>query len=142
MTTTPSRSSKKSASAFRTIGEVATELGVAQHVLRFWETKFPHVKPHKRRGGHRYYRPQDIDNLKEIKALLHEKGYTIKGAQKHLSNREKDGKTAGQIEMFPGQAKHANTNQVGSRLSQEDIAKLTEVFNELCALKSLLSEHS
>ncbi|MBI1301603.1 MAG: MerR family transcriptional regulator, partial [Alphaproteobacteria bacterium] len=75
-----SASPKKSAAAFRTISEVADELGVQQHVLRFWETKFSQVKPLKRGGGRRYYRPEDIDLLEAIHTLLYVEGYTIKGA--------------------------------------------------------------
>jgi len=74
----------KSAAAFRTISEVAGELDVAQHVLRFWESKFPQVRPMKRGGGRRYYRPEDVDLLRQIRSLLYEEGYTIKGAQKLL----------------------------------------------------------
>ncbi len=74
----------KSAGAFRTISEVATRLGVPKHVLRFWEGKFPQVKPMKRGGGRRYYRPEDIDLLQGIRVLLHSEGYTIKGVQKIL----------------------------------------------------------
>lgn len=80
-----STKSKKSASAFRTISEVANELDVQQHVLRFWETKFSHVKPMKRGGGRRYYRPEDVELLKAIHTLLYDQGYTIKGVQKLLS---------------------------------------------------------
>jgi len=71
----------KSPEAFRTISEVAEELGVQQHVLRFWETKFPQIKPLKRGGGRRYYRPEDVDFLKHIQKLLYEDKYTIKGVQ-------------------------------------------------------------
>jgi DNA-binding transcriptional MerR regulator len=74
----------KSPQAFRTISEVAVELDVPQHVLRFWETKFPHVKPLKRAGGRRYYRPEDLDLLRGIRSLLYKDGLTIKGAQKIL----------------------------------------------------------
>ena len=74
----------KSPEAFRTIGEVAEELDVPQHVLRFWEAKFPHIRPVKRGGGRRYYRPQDIELLRTIQQLLHNNGYTIKGVQKLL----------------------------------------------------------
>ncbi len=77
----------KSQTAFRTISEVADELDVAQHVLRFWESKFPQVRPLKRGGGRRYYRPEDIDLLRDIRTLLYEEGYTIKGAQKLLRQR-------------------------------------------------------
>ncbi len=78
------RGAGKSASAFRTISEVAGELEVPQHVLRFWESKFIQVKPMKRGGGRRYYRPEDIDLLRSIRDLLYTDGYTIKGVQKLL----------------------------------------------------------
>lgn len=76
------RRNEKSASAFRTISEVATELDVPQHVLRFWETKFSQVRPLKRGGGRRYYRPEDVELLRAIRKLLYEEGYTIKGVQR------------------------------------------------------------
>ncbi len=76
---------QKSAGAFRTISEVAGELNVEQHVLRFWETKFSQIKPLKRGGGRRYYRPEDVDLLKSIHHLLYQEGYTIKGVQKLLT---------------------------------------------------------
>jgi DNA-binding transcriptional MerR regulator len=75
---------KKAPGAFRTISEVADELDVQQHVLRFWETKFSQVKPLKRGGGRRYYRPEDVLLLKKIHTLLYTEGYTIKGVQKLL----------------------------------------------------------
>ena len=77
----------KSAEAFRTISEVAIELDVPQHVLRFWESRFVQVRPVKRAGGRRYYRPDDIDLLKGIRALLYSDGFTIKGVQKVLKER-------------------------------------------------------
>ncbi len=79
-----SRQTVKSASAFRTISEVADELRVQQHVLRFWESKFTQVKPLKRGGGRRYYRPEDVELLRRIHHLLYQEGYTIKGVQKLL----------------------------------------------------------
>jgi len=72
----------KGPDAFRTISEAATELGVPQHVLRFWETKFSFIRPMKRAGGRRFYRRQDIDVLRGVRALLHDQGYTIKGVQR------------------------------------------------------------
>jgi DNA-binding transcriptional MerR regulator len=78
---------EKSAEAFRTISEVAVELDVPQHVLRFWESRFVQIKPVKRAGGRRYYRPEDIDLLKGIRALLYSDGFTIKGVQKVLKER-------------------------------------------------------
>ena len=85
----------KSAAAFRTISEVAEELDVAQHVLRFWESKFPQVRPLKRGGGRRYYRPEDVDLLRQIRSLLYEEGYTIKGAQKLLKGQKRPGADGG-----------------------------------------------
>ncbi len=72
----------KGPEAFRTISEASEELGVAQHVLRFWETKFPFVRPMKRAGGRRFYRPKDIAVLATVNRLLRQEGYTIKGVQK------------------------------------------------------------
>ena len=81
---TADRRVEKSAQAFRTISEVATELDVPQHVLRFWDSKFSQVRPLKRGGGRRYYRPEDVDLLRRIRTLLYEDGYTIKGVQRLL----------------------------------------------------------
>lgn len=75
---------KKAPNAFRTISEVADDLHIPQHVLRFWETKFPQVRPLKRGGGRRYYRPDDIGLLRRIADLLYTQGYTIKGVQRLL----------------------------------------------------------
>jgi len=73
---------EKSPEAFRTIREVADAMDLPQHVLRFWETRFPQIRPVKRAGGRRYYRPDDIERLRTIKRLLYDEGYTIKGVQK------------------------------------------------------------
>jgi len=77
----------KSDAAYKTISEVSDELGVPQHVLRFWETNFPQIKPSRMRGARRYYRPEDIELLKKIKTLLYEQGYTIKGAKKLIKSK-------------------------------------------------------
>ncbi len=90
---------KKSASAFRTISEVADELNVQQHVLRFWETKFTQVKPLKRGGGRRYYRPEDVALLRKIHHLLYSEGYTIKGVQKLLKGQGKQQIIAEEMEL-------------------------------------------
>lgn len=74
----------KSPDAFRTISEVAEQLDLPQHVLRFWETRFTQIKPMKRGGGRRYYRPQDVELIKGIRHMLYDQGYTIKGVQKLL----------------------------------------------------------
>lgn len=75
---------EKSPDAFRTISEVADDLDLPQHVLRFWETRFSQIKPMKRGGGRRYYRPQDVELIKGIRYMLYDQGYTIKGVQKLL----------------------------------------------------------
>jgi DNA-binding transcriptional MerR regulator len=78
----------KSPDAFRTISEVAEDMDLPQHVLRFWETRFPQIKPLKRGGGRRYYRPEDIGLLRAVKQLLYGEGYTIKGVQKLLKEQD------------------------------------------------------
>ena len=78
---------EKSIDAFRTISEAAEELDVPQHVLRFWETRFSQIRPMKRGGGRRYYRPEDMDLLRTIRSLLYGEGYTIRGVQRLLKER-------------------------------------------------------
>jgi DNA-binding transcriptional MerR regulator len=80
----------KSSGAFRTISEVAQELGVPKHVLRFWEVKFAHIRPMKRGGGRRFYRPEDMELLLGVRDLLHRDGYTIKGVQRILREQGVD----------------------------------------------------
>jgi DNA-binding transcriptional MerR regulator len=84
------RTMTKAADAFKTISEVACELDVPKHVLRFWEGKFTQIRPLKRGGGRRYYRPEDVDLLRAIRVLLHRDGYTIKGVQKLLREQGVD----------------------------------------------------
>lgn len=116
---------RKKAGAFRTISEVANHLGVEQHVLRFWETKFSQIKPMKRGGGRRYYRPEDIVVLEKIHGLLYKQGYTIKGAQNVLK-----GSTRNQI------ADVANTNEREESAAEDGTPKLTE--KQLSLLKNTL----
>jgi DNA-binding transcriptional MerR regulator len=97
----------KSDTAFRTISEVAEDLGVQQHVLRFWETKFSQVKPMKRGGGRRYYRPEDVALLRKIHTLLYAEGYTIKGVQKLLKGVSKSQVLAEQKSNVSQQASKA-----------------------------------
>jgi len=96
---------KKAPNAFRTISEVADDLHIPQHVLRFWETKFPQVKPLKRGGGRRYYRPDDIALLRRISDLLYIQGYTIKGVQRLL--REGGGRLSDDIPPAPADEQEA-----------------------------------
>lgn len=128
------RQEGKSAAAFRTISEVSDELEVQQHVLRFWETKFPQVKPLKRGGGRRYYRPEDVDLLRRIRDLLYREGYTIKGVQKLL---KEGGSTAvtRREEVGPAEA----LAPLG--LDSERRRKLAEILQELRAVQSLLRQH-
>jgi DNA-binding transcriptional MerR regulator len=96
----------KAPDAFRTISEVADELDLPQHVLRFWESRFPHIRPMKRGGGRRYYRPEDVDLLRGIRRLLYGDGYTIRGVQRIL--REQGVRTVqsvgqGQMASLPAQ---------------------------------------
>ncbi|MFQ5786099.1 MAG: MerR family transcriptional regulator [Alphaproteobacteria bacterium] len=124
----------KSAAAFRTISEVAGELDIPQHVLRFWETKFSQIKPLKRGGGRRYYRPEDIALLRRIKSLLYSDGYTIKGVQKLL--REGGGKEG----RGDGAAAAAETaaRSGGENLPPERRAQVEAVLGELVAVRDLL----
>ena len=78
---------EKAPDAFRTIGELSAELGVAQHILRYWETKFPQLRPLQRAGNRRYYRPADVELARRIHRLLNEEGYTVKGVQKLLRSK-------------------------------------------------------
>jgi DNA-binding transcriptional MerR regulator len=95
----------KSVDAFRTIGEVSDDLGVPKHVLRFWENKFPQLKPMKRGGGRRYYRPEDVALLIGIHRLLHGSGYTIKGVQRILRDDGVEAvKAAGREDLKPAVA--------------------------------------
>jgi len=80
----------KASEAFRTISEVADGLGVPKHVLRFWEIKFPQIRPMKRGGGRRYYRPEDVELLRGVRVLLYEEGFTIRGVQKILREQGMD----------------------------------------------------
>jgi DNA-binding transcriptional MerR regulator len=79
--------SSKSASAFRTISELAEDIGLPQHILRYWETRFPQLRPLQRAGKRRYYRPEDVAMVRKINRLLNEEGYTVKAAQKLLSGK-------------------------------------------------------
>jgi DNA-binding transcriptional MerR regulator len=145
----------KSAAAFRTISEVADELDVAQHVLRFWESKFPQVRPLKRGGGRRYYRPEDVELLRQIRSLLYEEGYTIRGAQKLLKGHrrpvhESDNGGAGSEERRPGLGAPplASRELPGTPelpLARIDLAPearehLMDLRAELAALRKLLRE--
>jgi len=123
----------KSAAAFRTISEVASELELPQHVLRFWESKFPQIRPMKRGGGRRYYRPEDLDLLRRIRSLLYDEGYTIKGVQKIL--RDQNGRGHPAEEPVVAAVEEAETDAGGDELRK---AALREILQELEAIRRLL----
>ena len=119
----------KSPDAFRTIGEVSDALAVPQHVLRFWETKFPQIRPLKRGGGRRYYRPEDVALLRHIQHLLHAEGYTVRGVQKLLRERA----------SRPAAAPEAPDEiEVTSSLDPEARARATRILDELSTLRDIL----
>ena len=137
----------KSPEAFRTISEVSKDLSLPQHVLRFWETKFAQIKPIKRGGGRRYYRPEDVDLLKGIKNLLYNDGYTIRGVQKVIkengsknvlfSNNKANSKlsqkafTDSENSYISEQNVHSRT---GQSLSDNKRKKLMDVMQNLVEL--------
>jgi DNA-binding transcriptional MerR regulator len=148
--TSASRRAAKSPEAFRTISEVADDLDVPQHVLRFWESKFNQVRPLKRGGGRRYYRPEDVDLLRGIRHLLYIDGFTIKGVQKllkengaksvieagrRLGDSEAGEAPAGSV-IAPAVA--AATPNGGGRISDPQRRKLGHVVDELQRLRELL----
>jgi DNA-binding transcriptional MerR regulator len=142
----------KSPEAFRTISEVSKDLSLPQHVLRFWETKFAQIKPIKRGGGRRYYRPEDVDLLKGIKNLLYNDGYTIRGVQKVIkengsknvlfSNNKANTKlsqkafTDSENSYISDQNVHTRT---GQSLSDNKRKKLMNVMQNLVELQSKIS---
>ena len=109
------RRGEKSPQAFRTISEVAQDLDVPPHVLRFWETKFSQVRPLKRGGGRRYYRPEDVDLLRRIRVLLYREGYTIKGVQRVLREGGPAGDAAGMREAAAKRAQRIDKREVYRR---------------------------
>ncbi len=125
----------KSDSAFRTIREVAEELDVPQHVLRFWETKFAQVRPLKRGGGRRYYRPEDIVLLKRIRSLLYTDGLTIKGVQKLLREAGVKAVTSEDVPTSPvEQAVAASAKGLSPEEATKIVAELTALRDDLRSL--------
>lgn len=134
---------EKSAQAFRTISEVSEELGIPQHVLRFWETRFTQIKPLKRGGNRRYYRPQDIDLLRAISHLHYVDGFTLKGVQKLI--RENGVKTLVKEFLnrdgsapFPIMVEQEQHPDAPDTATKDD---LQSVLNELKAIKQLLDDN-
>ena len=127
----------KSATAFRTISEVGRELDIPQHVLRFWESKFSQIKPLKRGGGRRYYRPEDIALLRRIRDLLYTDGYTIRGVQRLF---RESGVKAILRELNPDhQAASAGPKETSpSGLAEGTRADLENILHELVSLRRIL----
>ena len=138
----------KSPNAFRTISEVSEEIDVPQHVLRFWETKFTQIKPLKRGGGRRYYRPEDIELLRSVRDLLYEEGYTIKGVQKILRTgggkravaaaREADGGDDAPPAAQHGAASSKETKPAPSGMTARQRDMLKDAIRELSELRDIL----
>jgi DNA-binding transcriptional MerR regulator len=121
-------SANKAPGAFKTIGELSAELGVAQHILRYWETKFPQLRPLQRAGNRRYYRPQDVDLARRIKRLLNEEGYTVRGVQKLLAGKSAEAEGEPQTAV----ASSANVEQQPAI----DIDRLLAIRNHLASALS------
>lgn len=133
----------KSKSAFRTIAEVADELGVATHVLRFWETKFSQLKPMKTKSSRRYYRPDDVELLALIKELLYDRRYTIEGVQKLFKNRSLKDILGTEIQkdFFEEDEEKAEIEAVvaeNQTAIEEAIKDLTKIRNDLQMMSSAI----
>lgn len=109
MADTPSDiASTKAEGAMRTIGEISAELGIKPHILRYWEAQFDALKPLKRAGGRRYYRPQDVAMLRRIDRLLNEEGFTVRGARQYLGQPAPQAAIPDEAPSLSGSAPHAN----------------------------------
>jgi DNA-binding transcriptional MerR regulator len=130
------RTGVKSSSAFRTISEVSAELDVPQHVLRFWESKFTQLRPLKRGGGRRYYRPEDLALLRRIHELLYKDGYTIKGVQRVLRAPRK---ASAQEETVPQPAEPMTPVPTEPKLLSRSVEQvLRELLKDLKSLRAML----
>ena len=135
------RAPRKSATAYRTISEVSDELDVPQHVLRFWETKFSQVRPLKRGGGRRYYRPEDVNLLRRIQTLLYRDGYTIKGVQRLLREGRADGEGLAAEDGAAGEAEAVSVDEAVEAAAAVSSAASDTLVPELKAeLKGLLDD--
>lgn len=135
---------EKRPGAFRTISEVADDLGIPQHVLRFWEGRFAQIRPLKRAGGRRYYRPDDIDLLKGVQRLLHGQGYTIKGAQRVLKENgvrfvQAIGRGEAEAMVPPLQDREPVAGAGAADITADPDALLRGVLDELRACRAALA---
>jgi len=134
---------EKSPEAYRTIREVADSLDLPQHVLRFWETRFPQIRPLKRAGGRRYYRPDDIERLRLIRRLLYDEGYTIKGVQKLFKEQGVQALSAAAASHSGSSAEAASAGEPDDETLQGPGARATDpklADDELAALREALAE--
>jgi DNA-binding transcriptional MerR regulator len=121
---------QKEAGALLTIGELSQDLGVAQHILRYWETRFPQLKPMQRAGNRRYYRAADVELARRIHRLLNQEGYTVRGVQKLL--RERDGPALSPIAEMPVTTTHAGP-EPDEPQAGVDVFRLIELRDRLLA---------
>ena len=128
----------KSDTAFRTIGEVVQELDLPAHVLRFWESKFAEIKPMKRGGGRRYYRPEDLDLLRRIRRHLYQEGYTIRGVQKLLSEGELDGEASPRVARARAKVIAGDSAEIVNPTELQRV--LREVRTQLLEIRTLLDK--
>jgi DNA-binding transcriptional MerR regulator len=139
---------EKSPEAYRTIREVADSLDLPQHVLRFWETRFPQIRPLKRAGGRRYYRPDDIERLRLIKRLLYDEGYTIKGVQKLFKEQGVQALSAVVLSPIGSSAEVASAAAasgppaVHSKLADDELAALRKALTEIVEARRILAQAS
>ena len=132
----------KGPEAFRTISEAAEVLGVPQHVLRFWETRFSFIRPMKRAGGRRFYRPQDLVVLEGVRRLLHDEGYTIKGVQKlHREQGLKRVVEAAGGQLAPSLDESPAVEPIGRpQVAAGDRSRLVEALGDLMSAKARLDD--
>jgi DNA-binding transcriptional MerR regulator len=144
---------EKSPEAYRTIREVADSLDLPQHVLRFWETRFPQIRPLKRAGGRRYYRPDDIERLRLIRRLLYDEGYTIKGVQKLFKEQGVQALSAAALSPIESSAENAlavepeGQSEIGppareahSRIADDDLAVLRDALVQIMEAERILAQ--
>ena len=150
---------EKSPEAYRTIREVADSLDLPQHVLRFWETRFPQIRPLKRAGGRRYYRPDDIERLRIIKRLLYDEGYTIKGVQKLFKEQGvqalaavalspvalspvASSPEASGVELRAWAEEDPGARETRPRIADDELAALREALAEIMEAQRILAQAS
>ena len=123
-------SQRKSDLAFRTIGELASDLGIPQHILRYWETRFPQLKPLQRAGNRRYYRPDDVALARRIHRLLSEEGYTIRGVQQLLRRGDPDDAAAGEAAVAATGPTPANQH---AQFPAEELRAIRKILSDALA---------